>query len=56
MPIQFEEVTGEIAPAPTSTPAPSAPAAQAKPADDVASQIESALRLLDERQARLCAE
>lgn len=56
MPIQFEEVTGEIAHEPASAPAAPAPAAEAKPADDVAGQIENTLRLLEERRARLCAE
>jgi hypothetical protein len=56
MPIQFEEVTGEIArePAPAGTPPASAP--QARPAEDLGDQIESALRLLEERHARLCAD
>ncbi len=56
MPIQFEEVTGEIAREPAAAGSPPAPAAQAKPADDVASQIENALRMLEERHARLCAD
>ncbi|HET7866029.1 MAG TPA: hypothetical protein VFL86_16635 [Burkholderiaceae bacterium] len=56
MPIQFEEVTGEIAHEPTSAPAAPAPAAPARPSEDVASQIENTLRMLEERHARLCAD
>ena len=40
MPIQFEEVTGEIAREPAAAPAP-APTPQARPAEDVSGQIES---------------
>jgi len=56
MPIQFEEVTGEIAPEPAGASAPAAPPPQAKPAADLSGQIESALRMLEERHARLCAD
>lgn len=56
MPIQFEEVTGEIAREPATAATPPAPAPQARPAEDVNGQIERALRLLEERHARLCAD
>jgi len=56
MPIQFEEVTGEIAREPAAAGAPPAPQPQAKPAEDLSGQIESALRMLEERHARLCAD
>ncbi len=54
MPITFEEVTAEIEPEarPQAEPAPP----QAPAPAEMAGQIESTLRLMAERRARLCAD
>ena len=52
MPITFDEVTAEVAPPPSTQQAgAAAPAAAPEPLHD---QLEHELRLLAERQARLC--
>jgi hypothetical protein len=55
MPIQFEEVTGQIDRAPSASgPSPTAPSSA--PDEDVETQIDRNLRMREERAARICAE
>ena len=56
MPITFEEVTGEIEPEPAPSVDAQTAATRERPAADMAEQIASTLRLIDERRARLCAD
>jgi hypothetical protein len=55
MPIQFEEVSAQIEPAPQSH-APSPTVAASPPSEDFEGQLDRALRLRAERAERISAE
>jgi hypothetical protein len=55
MPIQFEEVTGQIDRSPPASGS-SSTAPSSAPNEDIEAQLDRSLRMREERAARICAE